>query len=1338
MLVHHRHSRRAPLRLRGERLENRIVLATAYSLDLIATESFVNSPVLDDVGHVVYGTREFENPRVWRSTAEVEAESLAPTEVTPRFEGASKFASFFALDANDRNNLVGATSNDEYLLWSADSSETPQRLASDVRAPTTDLETSPLYVATYAHRLVVIYADEFGVDEQTFDGADVRVVNGEGTQLGGVQFVSAMRGIYGEGGERWRVEYEVQGPGNSWDATDNGYYDVYLNAHQVSDRAKSLLGAQDDGNFAAPGRLGTFRVDIDPKKDSEAAPPPSQLDGAQAAPFDRSGPIPIKARLDRLISLNNSGTLAFAAEAYADASWREYVALWNGSSIIASAQVEGRPNRLDLADTGELMVQVRTDVASSRDEIRLYSGDLGAVQTIAPAAEYFVYGGASISDDGQVIAFAAYREELGQAGVYVSLAPQGRSNVLAAGVLGKGELLPHQSWTDLNRNEIFDANELAGPRYTVNSTVVVGSRMLEAASDFTLAWSGSFSTHGQNYQGVIAMSVKYDWLRHEILASEPTLVAGIGGSHDMPDQTFWPESLGRQANLNAADTHPIKVTDVNAQGQVLLDIQGDTLVRATPFRRPLLLIHGIFGAFPTQNVSDWLMTRGVPPETMQIDPLARSYDSFLEWLGLQGYEPGRDLYIVVYDWRLPLAPQDNVIDGQIEGVTGASISDRVWEYGLDYLGDVLKRAAENWARDHKGRELDMVDVVAHSMGGLLARSYVQSTAYGDVGTGGVRLPKIDSLITVGTPHAGAAKAWNPLQNNFGGDPAYKLFFRPMLRAVLEKVESGATIGRHAEAGNTVTPLAREDLAGLPPGDRGQRLLELYAPSVRALLATFDFLDLNLEDGAPVLENVNDDPAANNSLLLDLNNGYNPSDFASLPICGPYYGCGGQTPGPDPASFADKTNATVIYGADRPTVVIVRAWDGDERSATLYPIDGDATTPAVGQTWWEDDSGSSPVRPTAPEFRGDGTVPVLGAIGIVQRDYRVRTHRVMEDRSFAHSDPSAIAVGPAGDSSHNGLLQTHQVQRLILSRLGQLEQDERLIRPSGVDLFAAGADIVTFWADPAEVVLVDAEGKRVGWTESTGPLAEIPGSAYFGEAEGFGWMPADSIVGPLELRIRGLGETYFVMTVVDSQEASFEFVVRGVLAAGEEESFEIAPRAARSWRNPKIPEDVDDSGGVDLNDLLTLVNYLREHPDGALPESPRTPPPFYDVNGDDVATIADLLHVVTVLRVAVLGEGEGMVGKSTASPGASLVAVQRHRAWIADATFAQSAWLTEAVSQARVQQNSPAPQPPTRAASEAARRRPAIRSWNGKPTGTVAAKPPTTELLDLTPDDCLHF
>ena len=86
-------------------------------------------------------------------------------------------------------------------------------------------------------------------------------------------------------------------------------------------------------------------------------------------------------------------------------------------------------------------------------------------------------------------------------------------------------------------------------------------------------------------------------------------------------------------------------------------------------------------------------------------------------LELEGYQKNVDLFYFPYDWRLDLENTKDLLNQEIENIkvqTGAQ----------------------------------KVDIVAHSMGGLLAKNYLY--AYGKV--------DIEKLIFVGTPHLGAPKA----------------------------------------------------------------------------------------------------------------------------------------------------------------------------------------------------------------------------------------------------------------------------------------------------------------------------------------------------------------------------------------------------------------------------------------------------------------------------------------------------------------------------------------------------------------------------------------------------
>ncbi|MDP2709302.1 MAG: hypothetical protein Q8O93_04675 [bacterium] len=127
---------------------------------------------------------------------------------------------------------------------------------------------------------------------------------------------------------------------------------------------------------------------------------------------------------------------------------------------------------------------------------------------------------------------------------------------------------------------------------------------------------------------------------------------------------------------------------------------------------PLIIVPGILGSW---NVSGrW-----------QIDPIFHTYDNLMEALIAAGYrenslgEEEPNLFTFPYDWRA----DNNITAGllkekirQVKEITGAA----------------------------------KVDLVAHSMGGLVARSYIQGDGY---------LNDVDQVIFLGTPHLGAPESY---------------------------------------------------------------------------------------------------------------------------------------------------------------------------------------------------------------------------------------------------------------------------------------------------------------------------------------------------------------------------------------------------------------------------------------------------------------------------------------------------------------------------------------------------------------------------------------------------
>ncbi len=107
------------------------------------------------------------------------------------------------------------------------------------------------------------------------------------------------------------------------------------------------------------------------------------------------------------------------------------------------------------------------------------------------------------------------------------------------------------------------------------------------------------------------------------------------------------------------------------------------------------------------------------PENLEItgNILSRSYQSMINFFVSNGYEMNKTLFIFPYDWRQDISTIDPLLDQKIDLVKSQTGSQKV-------------------------------DIIAHSMGGLIARAYIQDPQ---------KALKVKSLVTLGTPNLGSVE-----------------------------------------------------------------------------------------------------------------------------------------------------------------------------------------------------------------------------------------------------------------------------------------------------------------------------------------------------------------------------------------------------------------------------------------------------------------------------------------------------------------------------------------------------------------------------------------------------
>jgi len=137
---------------------------------------------------------------------------------------------------------------------------------------------------------------------------------------------------------------------------------------------------------------------------------------------------------------------------------------------------------------------------------------------------------------------------------------------------------------------------------------------------------------------------------------------------------------------------------------------------------PVVIVPGIMGSAKKNG-------------QLLIDPILHTYDDLVATMEANGYQKEKNLFTFPYEWRDSNIQTANLLKDKILAVKTACHTAKSKGEINATLGEI---------------NCNKVDLVAHSMGGLVAREYIQSSQYQN---------DVDQIIFLGTPHKGSPKAY---------------------------------------------------------------------------------------------------------------------------------------------------------------------------------------------------------------------------------------------------------------------------------------------------------------------------------------------------------------------------------------------------------------------------------------------------------------------------------------------------------------------------------------------------------------------------------------------------
>lgn len=229
-------------------------------------------------------------------------------------------------------------------------------------------------------------------------------------------------------------------------------------------------------------------------------------------------------------------------------------------------------------------------------------------------------------------------------------------------------------------------------------------------------------------------------------------------------------------------------------------------------RRPVVIVPGILGSLQErfssratdikrflQNVvfeNGGVVIKPFHPDKLKQERVINTYKPLVDSFLARGYSlcdldnpditndsvdcQKSDLFFAAYDWRQPVL------------INPKNTEEILWDEdkntfnsGVEYLEWWINLAKEKWVARGGQPANFSVDVIAHSLGGLLARAYIEEAE-----EAGRLTEKVSNLIMLGTPNHGSVSTYqflNPSKNISGGSSFINIISDSFLKNYLNRL-----------------------------------------------------------------------------------------------------------------------------------------------------------------------------------------------------------------------------------------------------------------------------------------------------------------------------------------------------------------------------------------------------------------------------------------------------------------------------------------------------------------------------------------------------------------------